>query len=91
MFQVSHMILRNFIYNYVYIEKIVIIHFWYISFFAESVRRRSSAQKDNCSNVTVETKDGYVVSLCEELDRIYLGDVEDPNNSSELLPLSRTL
>lgn len=87
MFQVSHMILRNFIYNYVYILFI----FGIFLFSSESVRRRSSAQKDNCSNVTVETKDGYVVSLCEELDRIYLGDVEDPNNSSELLPLSRTL
>lgn len=93
MFQVSHMILRNFMYIYMYIEKMVIIHSWYIYIFfsSESVRRRSSAQKDNCSNVTVETKDGYVVSLCEELDRIYLGDVEDPNNSSELLPLSRTI
>ena len=59
--------------------------------YTESVRRRSSAQKDvNYSNVTVETKDGYVVSLCEELSRIYLGDVEDPNNSSELSPLSPT-
>ena len=59
--------------------------------YTESVRRRSSAQKDvNSSNVTVETKDGYVVSLCEELSRIYLGDVEDPNNSSELSPLSST-
>lgn len=92
MFQVSHMILRNFIYNYMYIEKNSNYSFLvYIFFSSESVRRRSPAQKDNCSNVTVETKDGYVVSLCEELDRIYLGDVEDPNNSSELLPLSRTL
>ncbi|XP_048745729.1 uncharacterized protein LOC125658496 [Ostrea edulis] len=51
------------------------------SSYSESVTRRNSAQKDN-SNVTVETKDGYVVSLCEELNRIYLGDVEDPNNSN---------
>lgn len=94
MFQVSHMILRNFMYNYMFIEKngnYSFLVYIYIYFSSESVRRRSSAQKDNCSNVTVETKDGYVVSLCEELDRIYLGDVEDPNNSSELLPLSRTL
>lgn len=41
MFQVLHMILRNFIYNYVYIEKIVIIHFWYISFF---IRERKAAE-----------------------------------------------
>lgn len=30
MFQVSQMILRNFMYNYMYIEKMVIIHSWYI-------------------------------------------------------------
>lgn len=41
MFQVSHMILRNFIYNYMYIEKIVIIHFWYIFFF---IRERKAAE-----------------------------------------------
>lgn len=33
MFQVSHMILRNFMYNYMYIEKMVIIHSWYIYIF----------------------------------------------------------
>lgn len=61
------------------------------SSYSESVRRRSSAQKDNCSNVTVETKDGYVVSLCEELSRIYLGDVEDPNNSNIFRQTKHTL
>ncbi|XP_022288630.1 uncharacterized protein LOC111100805 [Crassostrea virginica] len=62
------------------------------SSYSESVRRRSSTQKDvNCSNVTVETKDGYVVSLCEELSRIYLGDVEDPNNSNIFRQTKHTL
>lgn len=61
------------------------------SSYSESVRRRNSAQKDNCSNVTVETKDGYVVSLCEELSRIYLGDVEDPNNSNIFRQTKHTL
>lgn len=41
MFQVSQMILRNFMYNYMYIEKIVIIHFWYIFFF---IRERKKAE-----------------------------------------------
>lgn len=37
----------------------------------------------------VEIKDGYVVSLCEEFDCIYFGDVEDFNNLSELFFLFR--
>ncbi|XP_062592369.1 uncharacterized protein LOC134253797 [Saccostrea cucullata] len=59
--------------------------------YTESIRRRNSAQKENNSNVTVETKDGYVISLCEELNRIYLGDVEDPNNSNIFRQTKHTL
>lgn len=39
----------------------------------------------------VEIKDGYVVSLCEEFDCIYFGDVEDFNNLSELFFLFRII
>lgn len=43
MFQVSHMILRNFMYNYMYIEKMVIIHSWYIYIYI-FIRERTEAE-----------------------------------------------